>query len=132
MNSNEGLWLSLFNTSGPGVAVETSLSYDWWWYPTTKTTYERLAANRTTYRTFYTGNFTSVSPEPWMGAYHGSELPLLFVTYELNGETSAFETELSETMQDAYVAFASDLGAGLDSVGWTAYESVWSSKEICC
>lgn len=33
----------------------------------------RLAAGRTTYRYEYDGNFSNISPLPWMGAYHSGK-----------------------------------------------------------
>lgn len=33
----------------------------------------RLQNNIPTYRYIYHGNYTNISPVPWLGAYHGSE-----------------------------------------------------------
>ena len=57
-----------------------------------------------------------------MGAYHSSELPMLFGTHALNGESDDFEVTVSEAMQDAYLAFARDSEKGLDELDWEAYE----------
>ncbi|KAL2069852.1 hypothetical protein VTL71DRAFT_14531 [Oculimacula yallundae] len=125
MDSNEGMFLAPFEATGSDQTIATQISYAYFWCPATKSTYERLAANRKTHRFLYSGNFTNVSPEPWMGAYHSSELPLIFGTHALNGESTAFEEEVSEAMQDAYVAFARDPAAGLDEVQWPAYEGAY-------
>lgn len=57
-----------------------------------------------------------------MGAYHESELPLLFGTHaDFRGNSTPFEYEVSHTMQDTWVAFARDPENGLDRLGWPAY-----------
>lgn len=125
-DANEGIFLAPYVATGSNQTIADEISYSYFWCPATKTTYERLAANRTTHRFFYAGNFTNISPKPWMGAYHGSELPLLFGTHNLNGNSTAFEDAVSQTMQDAYVAFASDPENGLTeaNVEWPAYEGM--------
>ncbi|KAK7516863.1 carboxylesterase [Phyllosticta citriasiana] len=122
-NDAEGLFLAPYSPDGPNMTVATTLAYEYFFCPTTKTTYERLSAGRTTHRYFYNGNFTNISPRPWLGAYHGSELPLLFGTHaDFRGNSTPFEYELSHTLQDAWVAFARDPENGLDRLGWPAYE----------
>lgn len=84
---------------------------------------ERLESNRVTHRYYYTGNFTNISPQPWMGAYHESELPMLFGTHmNFRGNSTPFEYAVSHTLQDAYLAFVTDPVDGLNSIGWPAYE----------
>ncbi|ORY70939.1 carboxylesterase [Pseudomassariella vexata] len=123
-NAREGVFLATYNTSGLDEATVASLSYSYFWCPSTKTTLERVAANRTTHRFFYNGNFTNVSPRFFEGAYHGSELPMLFGTHaNFRGNSTPFQYEVSHTMQDAYLAFISDPVSGLDGVGWPAYEA---------
>ncbi|KAK7530160.1 carboxylesterase [Phyllosticta citribraziliensis] len=122
-NDAEGLFLAPYSADGPNMTVATTLAYEYFWCPTTKTTYERLSAGRITHRYFYNGNFTNISPRPWLGAYHSSELPLIFGTHaDFRGNSTAFEYELSHNLQDAWVAFARDPKSGLDRLGWAAYE----------
>lgn len=60
-----------------------------------------------------------------MGAYHESELPLLFGTHaDFRGASTEFEYELSHAMQDAYVAFVTDPENGLSALGWPAYQGL--------
>ncbi|KAK1999423.1 carboxylesterase [Colletotrichum falcatum] len=122
-NAAEGLFLAPYNAvNGPDPAVSDSLSYDFFWCTATKATNERLAAGRTTYRYYHTAVFNNTSPRPWMGAYHGSELPLIFGTHaDFRGNSTPFEYELSHAMMDAYTAFIKDPTAGLEAVGWPAY-----------
>lgn len=84
----------------------------------------RASLNLTSYRMVYAGNFSNISPHPWMGAYHSSELPLLFGTYgDFQGAGTAFEKATSEAMQDFYLAFARDPEDGLARAGWPKYSS---------
>jgi carboxylesterase type B len=81
--------------------------------------------NIPTYRVRYAGNFTNISPYPFLGTYHGSELPMVF-----GGATPAFggrnatsaETQTSNLLQLYLVAFASDPEYGLSKLGWPMYK----------
>ncbi|KAM0245210.1 hypothetical protein ACHAP5_005605 [Fusarium lateritium] len=83
----------------------------------------RSEAGATTYQYLYAGNFTNISPPPWLGAYHTAELPLMFGTYGIEGPSTKFERSVSERMQDLYVKFASDPVHGLKDAGWPAAEA---------
>lgn len=59
-----------------------------------------------------------------MGAYHGSELPLVFGTHmQFRGNSTPFEYAASHHLQDLYLAFIQDPVNGLDAVGWPAYKA---------
>lgn len=82
----------------------------------------RYAANATTFRYYYTGNFSNISPRSWEGAYHSSELPLIFGTHNIAySESTPFEFAVSHRMQDLWLAFMQDPVNGLPSQGWNAY-----------
>ncbi|QPC70909.1 hypothetical protein HYE68_001661 [Fusarium pseudograminearum] len=83
----------------------------------------RAEAGATTYQYLYAGNFTNISPLPWLGAYHTAELPLVFGTYETEGPSTKFERIVSERMQDLYLKFTSDPMHGLEKSGWPRAES---------
>lgn len=57
-----------------------------------------------TYRYQYAGNFSNISPVSWFGAYHSSELPLLFGTHDqvFDGPSTAFEYNVSHAMQGMF------------------------------
>ncbi|TGO40966.1 hypothetical protein BHYA_0028g00070 [Botrytis hyacinthi] len=60
----------------------------------------RQSLNATTYRFEYSGNFSNLSPLPFMGAYHSSELPMIFGTYaDVGGDGTQFQKDTSEAMQ---------------------------------
>ncbi len=82
----------------------------------------RYALNVPTYRYLYAGNFTNISPRPWEGAYHCSELPMIFGTLGIaHGDSTPFELAVSHSMQDMYLAFITDGPAGLETKGWNVY-----------
>jgi acetylcholinesterase len=85
---------------------------------TLKETRLRAGAGAITYQYLYAGNFTNISPLPWLGAYHTAELPLVFGTHEIEGPSTKFERMVSERMQDLYLKFASDPTHGLEKYGW--------------
>ena len=59
-----------------------------------------------------------------MGAYHSSELPLLFGTHDLyRGPSSSLEYATSYAMQDAWLAFAKSGAKGMKQiVKWQPYD----------
>ncbi|KAF5623491.1 triacylglycerol lipase V [Fusarium sp. NRRL 25303] len=83
----------------------------------------RSEAGARTFQYLYAGNFTNVSPLPWLGAYHTAELPLIFGTHGIEGPSAKFERKVSERMQDLYLRFASDPVHGLEKDGWPAAQA---------
>lgn len=82
----------------------------------------RTTENRTTYRYRYDGNFSDISPPKYPGAYHGSELPLIFGTAgQYHGASSKYEDIVSTRLQDLWLEFAKDPREGLRNVGWNPY-----------
>ncbi|KAL3471520.1 carboxylesterase family protein [Aspergillus californicus] len=81
----------------------------------------RRDANIPSWRYVYHGNWTNLSPVPWLGAYHSSELPLVFGTYNLSQPTSRDQVLASKYIQGAWAAFAHEPHAGLSAYGWPLY-----------
>ncbi|BCS19734.1 uncharacterized protein APUU_20166A [Aspergillus puulaauensis] len=84
----------------------------------------RLQQHIPTWRYVYHGNFTNLSPTPWLGAYHTSEVPILFGTYNLTHlqpRPGANEIAVSKYIQGAWVAFAKDPQHGLSRYGWPQF-----------
>lgn len=78
----------------------------------------------TSYRFMYAGNFSNLSPLPFMGAYHSSELPMIFGTYaDVGGPGTPFQDATSEAMQDLWLEFAKDPENGLEKAGWPKYSA---------
>ena len=68
------------------------------------------------------GNFSNISPVPWLGAFHWTDLLMIFGTYILDvGEISPLEVDTSATMQDFLLAFLKDSSSISGTVGWPAY-----------
>ncbi|KAH7071987.1 Alpha/Beta hydrolase protein [Paraphoma chrysanthemicola] len=110
-------------TYGPPRAEADATTVGLFMCPTIQTSHDRYAANTTTFRYLYGGNFSNVSPQWWQGAYHSSDLPMIFGTYGLaRGNGTVFQRQVSEKMQDYWLAFAEDPVKGLPKLGWDAYE----------
>ena len=75
-----------------------------------------------TWRYEWAGNFTNISPLPWLGAYHYADLYMFFGTYPIApGEISELEVDTANVMQDLLVAFAKD-PTSLPEAGWPEYK----------
>lgn len=69
------------------------------------------------------GNFTNISPVPWLGAFHYSDLLMIFGTYMKNvGEISQLEIDTSIAMQDYLLAFIKDPSTVSQTVGWPLFD----------
>jgi acetylcholinesterase len=81
-----------------------------------------MTYNRLGHYVNFVGNFSNISPRWWQGAYHSSDLPLVFGTHGIaRGESTPFEVEVSREMQDYFLAFAEDPVRGLPAAGWHGY-----------
>jgi acetylcholinesterase len=86
------------------------------------TTQLRQSRSRITYRYRYDGDFPNLSPAPYSGATHASELPLLFGTAgKYHGTSTVYENTVSKKMQDLWLIFAKDPRDGLSKAGWRPY-----------
>ncbi|KAK6397493.1 hypothetical protein LTR65_006470 [Meristemomyces frigidus] len=125
-NAQDGVPFVAYQPTGPAnqtLVLEALLTI--FFCPTTETIRLRQKTGRLTYRYLYAGNFTNISPQPWMGAYHSSELPMLMGTHpDFRGPSTALEYATSHAFQDAYVAFASDPVGGLASQDWSPYTQI--------
>lgn len=90
----------------------------------------RYSAGRATYRYLYNGKFSNISPLPWEGAYHCSELPLVFGTHFIHrGNSTPFEYLVGNYMQDVYFAFINN-HTSLPDLGWPVYASNGSAMHF--
>ncbi|KAJ7020434.1 hypothetical protein C8F04DRAFT_974285 [Mycena alexandri] len=81
----------------------------------------REAQGLTTFRYGYDGDFGNISPANSSGAYHASELPLIFGTAGLfHGPSTAYEDAVSINLQDLWLDFARDPQQGLQGAGFEA------------
>ncbi|OQN96764.1 hypothetical protein B0A48_17188 [Cryoendolithus antarcticus] len=107
-NANEGTGFVPFTPDGPGAAVLQNVTNNVIACPVAKEVVNRATHKiDPTYRYQYAGNFSNVSPLPWMGAYHSSELPLIFGThYEFRGNSTEYEYEVSRFLEALWLSFA--------------------------
>ncbi|KXX80349.1 Lipase 1 [Madurella mycetomatis] len=108
-------------TDGPYQPRVDSETVDIFVCLASNTTQARERNGLVTYRYEYAGNFSSLTPLPWMGAYHASDVPMVFGTYEGMEGITAFQREVAERMQDYVLAFMEDPKDGLRNMGWLPY-----------
>ncbi|KAK3305287.1 Alpha/Beta hydrolase protein [Chaetomium strumarium] len=92
-----------------------------------------LGLGLTTYRYEYAGNFSSVTPLGWMGAYHASDVPMVFGTFETLGErekVTEYQREVARRMQDYVLAFMEDPEGGLRKRGWKPWGEADGRREM--
>ncbi|RAL12687.1 carboxylesterase [Aspergillus homomorphus CBS 101889] len=112
-NANEGAGFVSFTPNGPGAATLFKLTESIIACPVAHEVKNRNLAGLPTYRYQYAGNFTNISPLPWFGAYHSSELPILFGTHnQYGGPSTQFEWEVSYAMEALWLSFAEDPSRG--------------------
>ncbi|KAG6355477.1 hypothetical protein INS49_003439 [Diaporthe citri] len=131
-NALDGLIFADFKAGDPnGPNATAGLEWDLVLFscPATSTVRFRQQTGLTTFRYAYYGNFTNVSPAPWMGAYHGAELPILMGTHpNFRGNSTPEEYATSQAFQNAYVAFARDPESGLAAQNWKHYATLGSEQ----
>ncbi|KAB8209410.1 Alpha/Beta hydrolase protein [Aspergillus parasiticus] len=94
--------------------------------PIVETVGNRLEQEIPTWRYLYHGNWSGLSPTPWLGAYHSSDVPIVFGTYNkttIQPSSSPAEVAASKYIQGAWVAFAKDPWNGLSNYGWPQFTS---------
>ncbi|KAL1587289.1 hypothetical protein WHR41_04432 [Cladosporium halotolerans] len=124
-NTEDGVPFAPYDPSGPDPALAEQGLLRTFFCPATESARLRQQTGLDTYRYLYAGNWTNLSPAPWLGAFHSAELPMLFGTHpNFRGESTELEYETSHAMQDAWVAFAREGVRGLQSEGWKEYEAV--------
>jgi carboxylesterase type B len=84
----------------------------------------RASLGLDTYRYEWAGNFSNISPVPYLGAFHWSDLLMIFGSYVTDaGEISDLEVATSEIMQDYFLAFLKDASTVSHTVGWPAFNA---------
>ena len=123
----EGNSLVPYKHSGVNETAARELTLAAFLCPAAETSLLRTKAGLTTYRYQYYGDWANVSPLPWMGPYHASDLPMLFATHQdyTNGEgqSTPLEFAVSERMEDLLYSFMADPYHGPEQHGWAPYTS---------
>ncbi|KAK3983992.1 Alpha/Beta hydrolase protein [Cladorrhinum sp. PSN332] len=124
-DANDGLPFVPLGPNGVNKTVVDLTTAVLFFCPSVHAAEFRIQNSIPVFRYLYTGNFTNVSPEPFLGAYHGSELPLIFGTDgEFRGPSTPDELKTSRALEDALVAFASGRVEGLENTGWPRCEDI--------
>lgn len=123
----EGNSLVPYKHSGVNKTAARELTLSAFLCPAVETSKLRTKAGLITYRYQYDGDWPNVSPLPWMGAYHASDLPMLFATHQdyTNGEghSTPLEFAVSQRMEDLLYSFMVDPYHGPEQHGWAPYTS---------
>jgi cholinesterase len=121
-NAQDGVPFAPYNPDGPNTTLAERARLSTFYCPSNYQIELRQRTNLETFSYYYGGNFSNISPKPWLGAYHSGELPLIFGTASnYRGQSTAFENATSVAMQDAWVAFAAAGIEGLEATGWMRY-----------
>ncbi|KAJ7028933.1 carboxylesterase, type B [Mycena alexandri] len=108
----------------PGVNINDTLANLTFLCTAAATSRLREAQGLTTFRYRYDGDFGNISPTNFSGAYHASELPLIFGTAGLfHGPSTAYEDAVSIKLQDLWLDFARDPQQGLQNARWESFEA---------
>ena len=75
------------------------------------------------WRIRYFGEWPNLNPLAWLGAYHSSDIPMVFGTSDLLGKDTEAEKKTSEYYQGAWAAFAREPVTGLKEYGWPTYDA---------
>lgn len=106
--------------AGSGGEIAEAITLSSFQCPVPYLTAYREQLGLITYRYQYRGNFSNLSPASFLGAYHTSELPMIFGTSgDFYGADTAYESEVSVRMQDLWLAFAKDPENGPALLGWS-------------
>jgi len=134
-NANEGdifaiiEELLLTNTTNPIVteALSAEITQAVFDCPAAASAAGRIAAGALAFRYRYEAVFPDISPRPDLRAYHSSEIPIVFGTYNVSGvpgvAATPNEIKLSTFVQSAWVAFARNPSSGLRAAPfhWPVY-----------
>ena len=74
-------------------------------------------------RLYHAGNYSNISPTYYLGAFHWSDLLMIFGSYRLDvGEVPELEVQTSAVMQDHILAFLKNSSTVTEAVGWPLFE----------
>lgn len=81
-----------------------------------------IKADIPTWRYRYFGDFPNLRISAQSGAYHVSEIPVLFNTAPSQPPATAEQISIGKYMRGAWAAFAKNPSTGLDAYGWPRYD----------
>ncbi|KAI1862820.1 uncharacterized protein JN550_009967 [Neoarthrinium moseri] len=119
--ASAGTWPPQNLTEGPYQPTITALDLAVMVCPTFNSTVYRNRLGIPVFRWQHAGTFPNLNVYKWLGAYHASDIPITFGTYRLLDDianTTRFEIDVSESMQDHLLAFVKDPLHGPQEIGW--------------
>lgn len=121
---DEGSSLLAYTPQGPpgGQAAIDARTKSWATCPDAHGALARKNWGLPVWRVHYFGTWPNLNPFDWLGAYHSSDLPMVFGTSDLRGADTPEEKATSRYYQDAWAAFARDPVHGLTAYGWPTYD----------
>lgn len=121
--SDEGTVLVPYTSlaAGPNQTLVDETTLLFFVCPAHATSELRTKSGLLTFRYQFAGNFSNLSPLPWLGAYHTDDLPFFFGSYDDFGKGTELEARTSEVMQDYLLAFMKDPQNGPRKMGWQDY-----------
>ncbi|KAK8057627.1 hypothetical protein PG996_011564 [Apiospora saccharicola] len=126
-NAQEGVAFVPYGINGVNETLANAVTFGTFFCPAYKSATDRLADGIPVYRYLYSGSFTNISPAPFLGAYHESELPLIMGTHPLyRGNSTEFEYQVTNLMQDSWLTFVASSGDPATmsaNVGWPEWDN---------
>ncbi|RYP22994.1 hypothetical protein DL767_008919 [Monosporascus sp. MG133] len=108
-NADDGVPFAPYNPGGVNETLAWDQTLESFFCPAWKSATLRISHGVPVYRYLYSGNYTNISPKPWLGTWHSTELPLIFGTHpDYRGTSTQLEYETSFAMQDAWLSFAAN------------------------
>lgn len=131
-NIQDGEMFVPYDPNGVDTTLAEPITMSWFFCPAYQSAKLRTDAKTgPIYRFLYSGNFSNMSPRPWMGAWHGAEMPLVFGTHNLyRGNSTELEFATSHAMQDAWLAFVATAGKTSSIEGWDAWDEVDGGRVV--
>lgn len=111
---------SYYPSNATMAELQSRILTDYSYTCTTSAIAELIAhGHQSVWRYFYNASFPNNEPFRGAGAWHTSEIPLIFGTYRVDNETTASQVKLSDSMQSAWANFAKhpEDGPGWPMVG---------------
>ncbi|KAH8887699.1 alpha/beta-hydrolase [Thozetella sp. PMI_491] len=122
-DDNDYVVLWPFTGVAPNQTVIDQLTDEYFNCQAAISTKSRAELGIPVWRYRYFGVWPNMNPLPWLGAYHFSEVPMVFGTTNFwYGPDTPEEAAWSKYMQAAWVAFAKDPVNGLTNLGWPRYD----------
>lgn len=119
--NNEGASLVDFNPAGINQTAADAFTASFASCPGDASAGAKASFGVPVWRTRYFGTWPNLNPLPWLGAYHSSDIPMIFATSDLRGPDTQTEAAVSRYYQGTWAAFARDPVDGLKEYGWPTY-----------